>query len=354
MFNKNQKEFQNNEQYEIWKWGVHILPLKVTLPCEFKNSLDNDMVESCIQMQKCLLEIMEDMYNRSEPITPRTMFRFFIELNLCGELEEYTIIYFVDTWNKKIGKTLSHTKDKDFNARVDMLNKALDIAKIKINKENDKVIISSKKYPKMFLAMHKLAKITLKEKGADNSFTYCDFRYLNKKYKYDKIKNATVFLSDNGLQLLSALDDYATTLGLKKKMDTNFFCKNYSLVYYYKNQLVLRIFCGSSSFASHAANLFLRFYTPYISGKSETNKDLFFNILNQESEEYKSLFFKNIHRCILCNPNCGGEMVEILEKKSRICSCHGISIAKFIKQEDMPFIKKMIKLRVKAIDIEQY
>ena len=350
MFDKNQTEFPSDAQYKIWRWGVHILPLDITLPAEVKNTLGDDLAGGCVQMRECLLEIMNDMYNRAEPISPSFILEFMIEMNLYGELEGYNIVYPLDIWEEKIAKKLTYRKDKKMDARVDMRKKALDIAGIKIENIDDRVVISSKKYPKMFLPMYKLAKLKLKEKNVDNCFTYCDFRYLDKNYKYNIYQNALVFLSDEGLQIIGLIDKYASRYGFKKKMSTKSFCKKYSLDYYYKDQLILRVSCGASSFDNHAAKVFLRFYSPYIVNNPQSNKDIFFDLLNQEPHEYKDLFFKHMQRCAACRTCKGGDVVDIVGKKSRICNYNGLSFTKHMELKDMPFIERMLDLRIKAIN----
>jgi hypothetical protein len=281
------------------------------------------------------------------------VFNFLIRINLAGKIDNFRLVIDGATWGK-ISPTLLMRADKKDGIELDHRLKIYENTGIKYKKNNTEVIFYSDIYPKMFLAMNEIvSKLNLKNGWSDNSFTYCDFRILDKKYKYDKFKNAKVFLSDEGLAITVILDEFADEFHLERKMSETFSSKRYCYDYFYKDALVLNVNCGSHSLYKHAANIFLRFHSPYVRKKPQTIRDEFFSLLGNESDEYKEIFVAHIYQCNMCNPNCGGgDFVKLYGLEIRVCSCHGIAYEKQVTLDDMPFIRRMIELRLEAITME--
>ncbi|MCL2514007.1 MAG: hypothetical protein FWF08_08905, partial [Oscillospiraceae bacterium] len=66
-FNPNQTEFSNGYQRVVWQYGLHIVPPEVSLA----DVEDGETREGCMQIYDCTMEILADMYNRTEEYTER-------------------------------------------------------------------------------------------------------------------------------------------------------------------------------------------------------------------------------------------------------------------------------------------
>jgi hypothetical protein len=347
-FDKNQREFPSETHEKIWRFGVHLMPLDVTLPSEVRNLLPSDLIEGCEQMYTFLLSILQEMYERAEPYSAQSMFRFWIDLSLLGVIKDHKLVIDCGKWEESFSRDLSLDSD---SFRLQLIEKAV----IMIEKDKDGVILSSTIYPKMLYAMNEMAKLVIKGKKIDNSFSYCDFKKLCKQYKYDKYKNAQVFLSDEGKAVADLLDEYTKEFGLVRKMSPTFFGKGYSYDYLYKDTHILHIICGPSTSDYYSANLLLELSTPYVVKQPQTINNLFFTFLENEPDEFKDFFYNYLRQCNLCNPKTcgGGDFVKIVGKVARLCGC-GPNFRKQMYLNDMPFIKRMLELRVKAIDEQEY
>jgi hypothetical protein len=354
-FNKNQLEFKSQMHQNIWRSGVLVLPLEITLPERVRSVLNVDLVSSCEQMQMFLLDLLHDMYIHAETDrpNPKQYLRFFIDFSLMGEVIDKSLVIHYISWDKYINKA-SRSKffsddykfGIDFNRRL----KSFERVGLKIEQESNQVILFNSKYPDMFNAMKKMADISLKEKvSADNSFTYCDFRKLCKDYKTDYYKNALSFLNYESLRIAELFEEYAKEFSLVRTACKGY-CKEYCFDYNYKKHNLLRAFCGFSSYGSDTTNILLHFSSPYVIGKPETMEDTYFKLMENESDEFKKYFLKNMKRCTHCNPKCLGQPIRIFGKLNRVCNCHGVKIIKRLTLEDMPYIKNMIQIRVLAIN----
>ena len=57
-FNKNQEEFSNYIQKNIWVYGTRLLPLETTLPY-----VPEELKESCIDLYNFTYHLLSDMHN---------------------------------------------------------------------------------------------------------------------------------------------------------------------------------------------------------------------------------------------------------------------------------------------------
>ena len=175
------------------------------------------------------------MYENVDLYKPENMFiqfRLFVEWGLLGETVELgesanslIINRFVfDNFMSKAAKSTHFKNDKKLGIDMDYRLKLLERTGLVISKYDNKVIFTNTIYPKMFLALYELAKITLKGKGRANdnpSFMYCDFKKICKDYKYDKYKHAHIFLNDGQREIADKLVSFALNKNMTRSINAS-------------------------------------------------------------------------------------------------------------------------------------
>ena len=360
-FNKNQTDFPSESHKAIWDAGIHILPLEVTLPQEIRSKLEPALIRSCEQLQKYFLHLLNDVFDNVEMYEPfqfdnrriSLQYKFlipFADFALIGKAGENNLTIkrsvFDELFLKQINSKTYHKNNKiriSPKQRIDLLERS----GLKINYHDNDVIITNSLFPNIFYAMCEMAKISSKEKrSGDNSFTYCDFRKLCKAYKYDKFKNALIFLNVEHLIIAKELDTIAKKYKMTRSIKSGH-CAGYNVIYKYKNNIIMSLQCMDNDM-----KIEIRF--PYDVNNTESINKLFENVKN-DSDELKNFVYTNLYRCYRCYKGCSGyETVgfpmNIFEKLNRMCiytDRMGIRMPtgkknNFVKSDDITMIEKAI------------
>ncbi|MCL2665927.1 MAG: hypothetical protein FWE82_09960, partial [Defluviitaleaceae bacterium] len=282
-FDKNQKDFPSEAHKTIWNAAIHILPIEATLPPEVKSMMPPYMAESCEQLQKFFLHILSDLYENPNAYEPfphgqrlgiQSKFLMpFAEFGAIGEAGENFMTINCNLFEKLLFKQIkskAYHKDRKTGISVEQRIAQLERTGLKINYDGNNAVLTNTLHPKIFYAMRGLALASVKEKsGGDNSFTYCDFRKLCKKYKYDKFENALAFLSDEEKNIAALLDGTAKKIGLARSVHSGQ-CPGYGADYSYKNLLIMDINALSGSLAVSVRFLY-----------DKNNLSLIYNILEK-------------------------------------------------------------------------
>ena len=207
-----------------------------------------------------------------------------------------------------------------------------------VNYIGNNAVLTNTLYPNMFYAMREMAQISSakKEKSSGpNSFTRCDFRKLNKDYKFDKFENALMFLSDEREKLARELDKIAKKHKLSRSIKSGFQAE-YGLDYKQKGARIMRIGCD--------CRLSLSIEIPY-NRNDRSSAHAFFKSLEDDSQELKKYFLKHLQWCRHCPSNCGYSMT-IYGKELKLCH-HWTSVlymqAADITLEQLPYIDKILQ-----------
>ena len=351
IFNKNQTDFPSETHKEIWNTGIHILPLDVMLTDGLREKLSKispDLPESCEQMQKYFLRLFGDMYENVDLYKPTGMFsqfRLFVDWGLIGEINDddgsLVISRFAfDNFMIKVAKSTHYKSDKKLGIDMDYRLKLLERTGLIISKQNDKIILTNNIYPKMFAALYEMAKITFKGKGKANdnpSFFYCDFRKLCKEYKYDKYEHAHIFLNDEQREIADELVSFAMESKMTRSINASH-SQGFIIEYSYNKKKLFELNCQGNEIQ-------LEICIPFDRSNPDTLSP-FLELLEKDTDSavLKKFFLKNLSRCRMCNPKCGGYSITIFGKPNRLCRTWNgnISLSMGVTLGDVLSIEKII------------
>jgi len=351
-FDKNQTEFPSPMHKAVWDCGIHILPVEMTLPRKVAASLGPELTESCRQLREFMLLLLSDIYENTEPYLPLQtdvrlgmQYRFFrplIDFALLGEAEEDKLLVNDAVFNRykqNCGYGMQQEKGVTFRDRLKMMARAGLIFAY----EGNGVVFTNTLYPGMFSVMGAMAQaiLTLKEKASgDNSFMRCDFRVLCKSYKYDKLENALVFLSNEQRQVTLALMEAAKKPGLTRSIPEGI-CGAYGINYKHKKFPVMTIGCMGNQVS-------LGFRIPY-ERDNMAPLEAFFRALRKESPELLRYFSRRIHRCRGCKGERSGAcavLVNICGSPNKLCEHWSKALMwgtqACVTMEELPFIDKIL------------
>lgn len=351
LFDKNKKDFPSEVHKRIWYFGTHILPLDVTLPGEVRNSLPPELTESCEQMQRYFLHLFGDMYENFDLYKPQPLrtFRLFIDFCLLGQTDGDGLVIdrlAFDPFLKKVERSKAFKDDKKLGIDFKYRWKLFERTGLILKDQNEKVKLTNHLYPKMFYAMYEMAQISVKEKvSMANSFTYCDFRKLCKNYRYDKYENALIFLGEEDRISAGLLDSIAQKYKMSRSINSGH-CPGYGVTYKYKKNRLMILNCLGNEIL-----ICIRIPFPL---SDAARLDPFFAWIEQDSEELKKFFLKNIHRCCRCNLNCGGYTIQIYGKTNKICHFwnNAMDLEKQVLRGDIPLIDKILQYAIQYLEIE--
>ena len=329
MFDKNQTNFPSEAHRTIWDAGRHILPLEIALPQEVRDKIPSYMADSCEQLQKYFLHILNDLYENPdvyEPFPHRQRLGIqskfimpFAEFGLAGEAgEDYMSInrsLFDKLFLKQI-KSKAYHKNREVTISIEQRIKIFERTGLKVNYEGNEVILTNALYPNIFYAMREMALASLKEKGGgDNSFVYCDFRKLYKEYKYDKFENALVFLNDDDKNIAKQLDITAKKLKLIRSIKSGH-CPGYNVTYKHKNSAVMELDAMSGDLTVSVRFLY--------DAKNTAPLYNLFDAIENDSDELKNFVYIRLLRCYRCYHGCAGYAdagfsMQIYGKANRMC-----------------------------------
>ena len=182
IFDKNQTEFPSKKHKSIWYCGVLIMPEELSLSEKVKALMDADLFESCRQMRFFMLHTLNDMYENAENYNfePWQLFSFWINI-VDNDIKH-------EAYDRLDAASSIRSKSIAANARG-LYASVLANTGVEFIKNDDKVEIINKLYPKAFRAMKALQQYVRDKKeraSLENSFQICDFRKICPGYKYDK------------------------------------------------------------------------------------------------------------------------------------------------------------------------
>ena len=349
IFDKNQKEFQSKLHEAIWEAGIHILPLELTLTAEVRSSIPSYLVESCEQMQKFFLHLLNDVYENPEIYMPLPENRLgvqckiiipFIDLAITGEAEEDNLTINRVIFDKLVDKLKNNRAYENYRTKgsLEQRTKIFERNGMKYEYNNGNAVMTNSIYPNMFYAMRELAQKTLKEKrSGDNSFTYCDFRKLCKGYKYDKYESALAFLSDEQRKIAEKFDNMAKKYKMVRSINSGH-CAGYVVVYTYMKNEIMTINCLNNE-------TIIQISPPFDRNDPDCN-DIFYKSIENDSHELKRYFLKHLKRCGICphvvnkhTPDCA-RRVRIFDLPQLL---HGNAVIESKNTYmDFPLLEKMI------------
>jgi len=332
-FDKNQKEFPSPLHEAIWDCGIHILPVEMALPWEVADVLGPEFTESCRQLRDFMLLLLSDIYENTELYLPLQtdirlgiQYRFFrplIDFALLGEIE-------FSGYKQKNGYGMQNEKGITYRDRLKMMERA----GLKVAYGSDRVVFTNALYPNMFPAMRAMAQIASAEKmSGDNSFMNCDFRKLCPSYKYDKLENALVYLSDEQRQVALTLMEIAKKPGLTCSIGgQGIHCKH-------KKRDIMGINCMH--------NQIILGFRIWYDRDNLAPLEAFFWALEKESLELKKYFLQRTHRCHGCKGersracavavNFCGSTIKLCEHWSK-----ALMWETHISMDELPYIDKIL------------
>jgi len=338
-FDKNQTEFPSPLHEAIWDCGIHILPLEMALPREVADDLQPSLAESCRQLHAFMLLLLSDMYENTAFYLPicdnrrlGIQYRFFrplIDYALLGETE-------YNRYKPKNGYGTQDEKGVTYQDRLKMMERA----GLRVAYKGDSVVLTNALFPEMFPAMRAMAQAIAarKEKvSGDNCFMNCDFRVLCPSYKYDKIENALVFLSDEQRQVALALMEIAKKPGMTRSVP-NGICGAHSILYKHKKREIMVINCMGN-------RVWLRFRIWY-DRENPAPLEAFFRSLEEDSPALKRYFARTIKRCRSCKGETSGRCaaaVDFCGSTIKLCEpwWGAMLWEKGVSMEELPLIEKI-------------
>lgn len=325
LFEPNQTEFSCDYQREVWKLGICIVPLSVSLA----DLTEPEIREGCTQIYDCTMEILEDMYRHPdeyEPLIPR----WFI----CD--------YFI--WMIRGGVMLKHREN--YNRFLKL------IPRFGFVWDDSLKAYSNERYPLFTTYLDEFA-VLFKERKQNlgNYLTYRDFRLFTKRVVLtdDDLLRP---LSDNYKKYFEELHHYALSIGAKvERKDPCTFRYIYKKLYILtlqSNPAIIEIPYRLNN-GCHISGQFERFLK---AAESQPDNDILIEYIKD-----------NIDVCNGCHNSKKPEQrcglwVEIRGVRRRSTICHA-SINKYAHRnrknnvyttEDVQMLKRMMDIRIKQID----
>ena len=318
-FDVNQTEFINDYQREVWKLGIHIVPLDVSLA----DIADPETREGCTQVYQCTMDILKDMFKNTEDYK-------------ITRPPDY--ILFAFAW--ATGKQRVPAGIKKRKGLYEYIYGRLERFGFTFDSEN----LINERYP-LFMRYWLL----LQERGAQTLF--CDFRPLAPNYKWARTRDDLLRpLSDQDKLYAAELYDYALTKGAKRLSYNQY--KPYCFVYRKKHVLVL--YNNDGIFAA------VPYMNQYTAGDAVGELQQFIAIAKQQPDSAELIAYiqQGITCCRSCdNANCNGRIVDVAGVKRHLAYCH-TEISKAHRSEnervytdyDISMLKRMIDVRFLQVE----
>jgi hypothetical protein len=221
--------------------------------------------------------------------------------------------------------------DISYKTRMD----ALAGAGLIITEKDDGAVITSEKYPGMFLAMSELAKRVINVKTfGEHNFYNTDFRQLRSDYNpvYEDIVR---ILSPEKRKISDKIHALAKEIKLRGSC-TTYWKINYS----YKGMKVMCIdTCEWPNFRVG------------INGSNYGNNG-YLDLIAGQGDEFVRYFMRHMNYCKACSTSHIGGFKEVLGRKVRLCGHPSFGIAN-PKEEDLYYIEKFIEFRKEMISVEK-
>ena len=318
IFDVNKTEFKDDYQREVWRLGIHVVPLDVSLA----GIVDPETREGCVQVYSCTMEMLTDMYNNTE------------EYEITGPLD---YVLFAFTW--AAGRRSVPVKVKKRKGLYEHIHKKLERFGFILDGET----LTNERYPLFMKYWLRLQERT--------SPLYCDFRVFSPGYRLSRTRDDLLRpLSDWDKLYAAELYDYALTKGAKRLSYNQY--KPYCFVYRKKHVLVL--YNNDGIFAA------VPYMNQYTAGDVAGELQEFIAAARRQPDGAELIAYiqKEITLCAHCgNANCNGHTVDVAGVKRRLAYCH-TEIGKAHRPEgerghsdyDITMLKRMIDVRLLQID----
>jgi len=328
IFNPNQTKFENNNQRDVWKYGINIVPPEVSLA----DVEDEEIREGCMQIYDCTMEILAYTWNNPDECE--------------GNVNGYAVVY--------ISWILSGIKSAPFKRDVEAFSRY--IQKISLfgfvyNEDlcawtNDRYPLFCEYYPRF---------VELAKKRKQNMGGYLqrlDFRLFAKRIiiTFDDLLRP---LSDTEKTYFLELHEYALAKRMKvKKKEVSHFGYTYNDF----NSLGLN---------NNPASVYVSFGLNYASDQF----DRFMEIIEKQpdADVLAQYIRDNIHFCDGCAANVSSRAKEKEKKKcgyyyinirgKKVLSCFGSSIGtshysrpkRELNDVDIKMMKRLLDVRCEQI-----
>ena len=317
VFDVNQTEFTDDFQREVWKLGIHVVPLDVSLA----DIADPDTREGCTQVYRCTMEILADMYNSPA------------DYSMARPLDYVLWVFTWVTGKRRVPVNVKKRKGlyEHILGRMRRFGFVL-----------DGEAFTNARYP-LFMQYWALL-----PEGPH----LCDFRPFAPNYKQGRTRDDLLRpLPDQLKAYFNELYDYALTKGAKRLPYNPY--KLYCFVYKKKHVL---IFDNIGMFVT------VPYMNQYTSDDAAQELQRFVSIARQQPDGAQLVAYIQ-QEITLCgkprcgNPNCHGRVVDIAGAK-RHASCCRTEIGKAHRSEsereytdyDIAMLKRMIDVRILQID----
>ena len=345
IFNVLPEKFDTIEQKKIWWWGRNLVSTEKSLTDKVVAELGDELIESCIEMQKCFNELYTDLYENYDLykiVNIEFYSEVLIRFGFHGQLENDKLML----GKKHYIELLTLTNGIDtFEKAIMLLRRTGFMLEI----DNGKMSLNNIKYPKMIKGLKGMGTF---DKGGryDHApqFFSCDFRLMNKSAMTNTDEFMDLFIGEDK-RVLSALDCLAAELGLKRSEKG---ALNINYTYKLNKNIVFRV--RENIIQKYAGNVALGEVSPrflqiqIFSSKENKNLDDIFFVKLENDKELQEFYYTHYHKCIRCS-GCG-KTLDFYGKKIDVC---GLFIELLPELKDMAMIKKTCLLRMESIDTEE-
>lgn len=316
-FDPNQTQFVSDFQREVWNYGIHMVPLTVSL----RDIIIPEVREGCAQVYHCTMELLTDIFHHSEEYE---------------QTEPMDYLLWIFEWVS--GKRKVPVRVKKVKGLYEHILTA--IAKFGFAVEGEAMV--NTRYP-LFMKYWWM----LHNKGSTLS---CDFRVLAPKYRPSYSTTREDFLRplcDKEKILATELYDYALSIGAKRAPHNQY--RPYCFVYQKKHVLVL----------GNAQGLFAAVpYKNQYTAQDSTEAMERFMVLVEQQPDAKELIPYLQQGIMVCNncktTQCGKRVIEIGGIKRQIAGCRP-EFGKPRKQpgytkQDVAMLKRLMDIRMQHIE----
>ncbi|MCL2514257.1 MAG: hypothetical protein FWF08_10175 [Oscillospiraceae bacterium] len=328
MFDINQKEFPSFCHQKIWEKAVLITPFSCCAGDNYLNYNNIELMESCKHFHDYFIALYEDIYTNMLEydigIDPRMMYfaDFYREIGLLGKVDGDCFVL-----NEKGTKRVKKMKDCEVLA--------WERQGLRVGNGLDRSELTNGKFPKMFMAVKAMAEASKKQSTQGKfNFYECEFRQLFKNFT-PGFNDIVMKMNDISKEVTETLDLFAKERKLRRSTGWN-------LIYMHKKHHVFRIGTSNGSRAG------IDIYTAHCGLELVA---VYFDILNNSADDIKEFCIKHTKINQGCSRICESKRpnVTILGNELKAgCSLY-IDIGDEIKDK-IDYIKKLIDIRIKAID----
>lgn len=340
-FNKNQTICSSDRQREIWWWAIGLVPLDVSLTDEVKSKCTPDVLEGCRDWHAYFGELCSDMYDHSReylPASPRQYRDFLENISAGGDISGDSLVWTHDDWQRYVDKI---NKSKAFTtAGISLQNiiKALERTGLFVEQQEQPIIISHQKHPKIFHAIKVMENSPrVRDTQTRGHFANCEFRQLFKCYTpgYNELLRKA---SDEVLFVTNELHSFAKEIKITRYIHFGI------IKYKYKGVRILDYTLQGQDTPSLRLNM-----GTCVDYRNED--DIYFKALSQESDAVKNLFNKGLIRCTRCRADCKHERKPVmLTNQKGEYVCQNVRLRLNPGKEDLPQLYRLILARKQSID----